>query len=362
MLRNQSAASSASPRFQEEWRHDLASAPLSVEWLWSGYLAAGHTTLLTSPWKAGKTTLTSLLLQRLLNGGELAGQAVRPGKAVVVSEESRLQWRRRVEHLDLGPHICWLCRPFRGRPTPEGWQALIDYVDDLRQRHGLALLVIDPWAAFLPGLVENDAGLMLSVLQPLQQLTTAGLAVLLLHHPRKKGGADGQWARGSGALSGFVDVVIEMRYFSAASADDRRRVMLAYSRFEETPRRRVIELNAAGTEYQSLGDLEEEAFGRAWEVLQAVLQGAQKKLTRPEIIATWPATEPAPIDMTLYRWLERAIGQGRVERDGRGRKCDPYRYWLPERVAEWQKQDFLGPAKRQADEDLVRELMPEEDE
>jgi hypothetical protein len=63
--------------------------------------------------------------------------------------------------------------------------------------------------------------------------------------------------------------------------------------------------------------------------------------------------------MTLYRWLERAIAQGRVQRDGRGRKRDPYRYWLPEQLAEWQTQDFLGPAKQQADDDLIRGFMPD---
>jgi hypothetical protein len=80
-----------------------------------------------------------------------------------------------------------------------------------------------------------------------------------------------------------------------------------------------------------------------------------------EITAAWPAPEPAPNDGALWRWLDQALNQGQVQRDGGGRKRDPYRYWLPERVAEWAKQDFLGPAKQQADDDLLRELMPEGD-
>jgi hypothetical protein len=355
-------ASVAAPRFQEVWRSGLAAAPGTLDWLWSGYVAAGNMTLLTSPWKCGKTTLTTLLLARLHQGGALAGQAVRPGKTLVVSEEGLTQWRRRADQLALGDHVCWLSRPFRGRPTRDDWLALIDHVDDLRQRHDLALLVIDPWAAFLPSRDENGAAGVLAVLHSLQRLTAAGLAVLLLHHPRKAISADGQWARGSGALSGFVDVVMEMRYFSRASDADRRRVLLAYSRFEETPRRRVLELNAAGTDYVALGDLDEEEFGRAWQVVRAVLSQAKKKLTRPEIHAAWPPLEPTPADKTLFRWLETAHSQGQVARDGRGRKNHPYRYWLPEQVAEWEKQDFLGPAKQQADEDLIREYMPDDDD
>src|SRR5262245_33402532 len=47
----------------------LASASTEVSWLWHGYLARGGVTLLTSQWKAGKTTLLSVLLARLETGG-----------------------------------------------------------------------------------------------------------------------------------------------------------------------------------------------------------------------------------------------------------------------------------------------------
>ena len=47
-----------------------------TRWLWHGYLAAGAVTLLTSRWKAGKTTLLSVLLARMGAGGELAGLSV----------------------------------------------------------------------------------------------------------------------------------------------------------------------------------------------------------------------------------------------------------------------------------------------
>jgi hypothetical protein len=36
-----------------------------VDWIWQGYLARGATTLLTSQWKSGKTTLVSILLSKL---------------------------------------------------------------------------------------------------------------------------------------------------------------------------------------------------------------------------------------------------------------------------------------------------------
>ena len=61
-----------------------AMAQGSVDWLWHGYLASRSITLLTSLWKAGKSTLIAVLLARLKTGGTLAGLAVGPGRAVVL--------------------------------------------------------------------------------------------------------------------------------------------------------------------------------------------------------------------------------------------------------------------------------------
>src|SRR5438552_2102613 len=90
---------------------DLSAAAGPVKpWLWHGYLAPGAVTLLTGRWKAGKSTLLSVLLARLKAGGELAGLPLAAGKAIVVSEESPQHWLRRSQHLDFGNHVGWFCR------------------------------------------------------------------------------------------------------------------------------------------------------------------------------------------------------------------------------------------------------------
>src|SRR5262245_48291422 len=190
------------PAFSEQWLDDLRQAERTeVSWLWHGYLAPGNVTLLTSQWKSGKTTLVSVLLSRLKTGGTLGGLPLQAGKAAVVSEEDAGMWLQRSRQLDFGRHVCWFCRPFRGQPTAKGWLALIDCLSDLRRQHGIDLVVIDPLASFLPGRNENNASVVMSTLLPLQRLAAEGVSVLLLHHPRKKESAEGQLARGSGALS-----------------------------------------------------------------------------------------------------------------------------------------------------------------
>jgi hypothetical protein len=346
---------SPAPRFTAVWEKDLATASSGQDsWLWHGYLAPGTVTLLTSQWKSGKTTLVSVLLQRLRTGGTLAGLPVRPGKAVVVSEEPHALWEERRRKLPFGPHVCWLCQPFRGKPTLPEWLALLDHLLALHWQYTLDLVVIDSLAYFLPSRSENDAGAMLEGLMPLRRLTTEGLAVWPLHHPRKGRTLIGQAARGSGALSAYVDIIMEMDWYSDPDAPDRRRRLRAFSRHEETPRRRVIELTADGSDYQSHGDFEDDAFAQTWQRLEGVLAGAGQKLTRNDIRRAWPPGEPRPHPHALWRWLERGVAEGKLRRDGAGHRNSPYRYWLAAQEAEW-RQDPLYQLEM-ADEDLRRQL------
>ena len=75
--------------FSRTWTNQISprvNQP-AVNWLWQGFIARGNLTLLTSPSKAGKTTLLSMLLSRRPNGGDVGGLPVRPGKTVVVNAE-----------------------------------------------------------------------------------------------------------------------------------------------------------------------------------------------------------------------------------------------------------------------------------
>jgi hypothetical protein len=55
-----------------------------------------------------------------------------------------------------------------------------------------------------------------------------------------------------------------------------------------------------------------------------------------------PQDFPAPDETTLWRWLDRAVRDGHVLRDGIGRKNAPYRYCLPAKAEAW-RQDPSHP-------------------
>jgi AAA domain len=325
-------------------------------WIWHGFLGAGLVTLLTSLWKCGKTTLLSVLLARMGSGGTLAGRIVRPGRVAVISEEPRQLWPARIRRLQIGAHVRFLIRPFGGRrPTHEQWLTLIR---DLARRHEedpLSLIVVDALSAFVPGGSENHAGSMLDMLLPLQELTDRGVSVLILHHPKKGVRITGQAARGTGAIVANSDIVIEMDGLSGPTDDDRRRKLASLSRHAATPRRLVIEWTADGTDYTALGDFDAAELDDGRQVLFWVLEDADKKLTRQEILKNWPADYRKPEETTVWRWLERGVEAGRIFKQGTGRKNEPYRYWLDGMEEVWQSDPFyLEPLQPIGDELGVR--------
>jgi AAA domain len=299
-----------------------------ARWLWHGYLAPGDVTLLTSLWKTGKTTLLTGLLQHLGKGEPFLGRYVSRGQAWIVSEESLEQWRERLNIMRLGEHIQLLARPFRGRPTPDEWNLLLERAVEARVRGELDLFIVDPLAAFMPGRCESDAGTLLEALQPLHQLTSAGAAVMLLHHPRKKASEAGSSARGSGALLGFVDVSFELTRYSTLKTDANRRLILAQSRRPETPARLSYEWNATTGEFRIVTDPRERQFEENWQTVLSILQMRTDAITHKEIRACWPSDVERPAESTLYEWLSHAFAKKLIRREGHGTRTNPWRYRL----------------------------------
>src|SRR5262249_3393074 len=110
---------------------------------------------------------------------------------------------------------------------------------------------------------------------------------------------------------------------------DRRRRIRAYSRYTETPRHLILELNNDGTDYVARTDDAGIPIAQHWPHLHQVLEKAFDKYTLKRILANWPAEGEAPDPPTFARWLKRATRQGLVRRAGTGNRDDPFCYWLP---------------------------------
>ncbi len=277
-------------------------------------------------------------------GGKLAGLRTAAARAAVVSEESPSLWRLRHEKLQFGRNVCFLCRPFASKPTLEQWRSLLERLRQLHGERGIDLAVIDPVSLLFPAYFESHADNVQTMLAPLAQLTRLGMAVLLLHHPRKGDVLAGQAARGSGALCAMVDVLMELRWVATADVDDRRRRLLAWSRYEGTPREQTIELSADGRDYRICAEVADEEFEQGWPLIEALMREKMGlKLTRRDLYEAWPQRRK-PDRVTLWRWLDRAVSLRRLCQEGEGIRWDPFRYWLPGDDAEWRSNpwEILG--------------------
>ena len=193
--------------------------PHATDWLWHGYLMPGNHApdQPVEDWQNDPADRVAAAPRR---GRRVPGLDARPVKAWIVSEESLAQWRNARRLVPMGPHVKLARRPFRGGPARRMGPAARRSPRHDREGGGLDLFVIDPLASFLPGRCESDAGTLLESLQPLHRLASAGVAVLLLHHPRKKASEPGHAARGSGRLARVRGHRFELKRFGKLSQDD----------------------------------------------------------------------------------------------------------------------------------------------
>jgi len=307
--------------------HDQ-QAPIS--WLWEGMLAAGNITLLTSVWKAGKSSLLSLLLAGRHQGSVLLGRIIEPGASAVVSEEPAELWRRRARNLAFGPNLSLFCRPFNRTPSREQWNELIGCLVLEHETHGVNLVAFDPLIHVLPCGESNTIELR-DALEALRRLTDLNIAILILHHTAKRDAGLGKAARGAGALPAFADILLELRV-PPGDPSAHRRWLNGFSRYEETPRQILAEMHVTGTSYQVLSDNDmSDDFSANWDAIAAALTSANTPLTRQDLLKQWPPNRSVPHPGTLWRWLQRALELGLVETSGTGTKGEPFRFRLRER-------------------------------
>lgn len=292
------------------------------DWIWPGYIARGGVTLLTGLWKAGKTTLLGHLLRDLPLGTGLVDAPVSEPVAIL-SEESPGVWARRRDALTLAATNLIVRRGSFARPTHQGWIDLIAQLADVVRERSLSMVVFDTLPSLWPVQNENDASEVVEALAPLRDINEAGAAVLLVHHPRKGEGDQAQASRGSGALPGFVDVIVELRRFNPQDPNDTRRKLTAYGRYAEVPPEVIVDLTDEG--YRMLGQPGTLRSAGMQEIIEGLLPGEPPGMTVEQVLEAWPeATRPSKrhLRTVLNDGAERELW----ERHGDGIKGDPHTY------------------------------------
>jgi hypothetical protein len=298
-----------------------------IDWAVDGLLAFGFITLLTGLWKCGKSTFLSWMIHAMGSGNPFIA-AIARSKVLVISEEGAGLWARRRDEIGFTDEIQFLCKPFRGRPSKTEWEHFIVWVAEGVRDGKFRVVIFDTISSMWPCDNENDASKVIAAMNPLHHLTEAGAAVLLVHHPRKGDGTEGQASRGSGALPGFVDTILELRRYEPENAKDCRRTITGLGRFDETPAEMVIELTTAG--YRAVGSKADAKQSDRMAVIRSMLDEQREgvKLTVDGIREQWNSDiVPKPGLRALTYDLKQGWIDNLWQREGGGVKNDPYLYF-----------------------------------
>jgi hypothetical protein len=248
-----------------------ASTSEAPDWLVPGYVALGAITELDGKIKSsGKTTLLVELVRCILDGQPFLGQPTMTTKVTYVTEQQPAPFREALTRAGLLGRGNEVRIAFRADVAHLAWPEMVKRVTDDARHDGYGLVVIDTLGKLAAIREENDAGEGGRVMTPIQDAAHAGLAVIVARHERKSGGEVGESGRGSSAISGDVDIILQLRR-PEGNQPKTRRVIETLSRYTETPEKVVIELTDEG--YVLLGDEEAVALADALKKASGLLGG-----------------------------------------------------------------------------------------
>jgi hypothetical protein len=288
-----------------------------TEWVWEGYVALFTVTLLAGLPKVGKTTTLFGLIRSIMDGLNFAGRATVATGVLLLSEERPPSLREKTERFGLDGRVHLVMRHQVGGMS---WPEIVTSAVAYAKTHDLGVIVVDTldkwWG--LRGDQENSSGAVLEAFMPLAWAAGEGLAVLISTHQRKSGGEHGEAVRGSNALTGAVDVIVELERGKGELDSQTTRILKGTSRFEATPERLALRLDDG----RFIGDDPEAAEEKAQsERVLGVL--SDDPLDSAAIVEASGISKA-----TVSRRLSDLHAEGLVEREGAGRKGDPYRYRL----------------------------------
>lgn len=300
---------------------EISRVSPTESWLWYGMVRRGAATMISAHPKCGKTTLISYLLKSLQDGGEFLGLTTQPARVLVLSEEDGPTIAERADIIGIGDHVGWYVRPFTTRPTMTLWKEWVAQTVQDCIEHRADILIVDTLMRNMPIRDENNATEIDDALLPLWKLMQTGVAIIIIHHLRKGGGAEGTGARGSTALMAWPEITMELSRTSPDDLDCTRRTLRSHSRFTQTPSEIIIELGDDGyTVCNSVRDSEARGVHTA---IHSMLSDRGEWMTHHEIASAMG--KPRQI---IESHLSQMVAAGVLSRSGSGARGDIHRYGI----------------------------------
>jgi hypothetical protein len=289
-------------------------------WKVKGYVALGALTLWAGWPKTGKTTVLFHLMAALQNGAPFLGIEVAQSGALLLTEERCGTLASKVDRWNLNGSIHHLRRQ---QALGQSWSEVVHGATGYCQENDLEVLIVDTFSEWARIGNENEAGEVLAAIGALQEAAATGLAVQVAAHQRKSPGRFGQAVRGSNALTGAVDIIVEIER-AVTFRDANMRVLRAISRYDETPEDIVIALTDEGFEVR--GDSEHaQAEADRSRILEAIREAGSASTKDIADITEFP-------NGTVNRHAKGLYEAREIDRTGAGKRNDPY-LWHAEIVS-----------------------------
>lgn len=293
----------------------VADVPDEQEWNWEGFVGPGVVTLIAGKPKVGKSTLVFGLMKALATGEPFLGLSTRPGRALYLTEERPQTLSEKTQRFGLESSDARVLMVHQART--HSWPEVVAEALAHAREHGIKNIFVDPWDKWpdFRGEGENSSGDTIANLQPLLDAAAAGFAIVIVAHQRKSAGTDGDAVRGSNALIGAADVIVELERTRGLDDEANLRVLKTHSRFESTPEKLAIVLD-----------------GDCYTAQDLDIAASKAELERVRAALTDECVDHAAIKErvggmrreSLNRHLSALVAGGIAERHGSGSKGDPY--------------------------------------
>jgi hypothetical protein len=298
-----------------------------ASWLVDHLAARGALVLVAGLPKVGKSTFVYGLLGALTGPGDtFVSLPAGSTWGLLMTEEPAVTVEEKVDRFGVDEERVFVISK-RNMGANRSWPKVVAAAATFCRAHPeVGVCVVDTWDKFV-GLSasrsETDTGVIVESIEPLYELLGLGVCVILITHQRKQEGEHGLRVRGGTALTGSVDVIVEIeRTPESAGLAKTARVVKIVSRFAGAPDEIAVELGVSG--WRSLGT-----------VAAAVTRSRREEIL--ELLAVEPRTAeevavagglgPSKVK-TVRRRLDELAELGLAARLGAGTRGDPRRWTL----------------------------------
>jgi hypothetical protein len=220
-----------------------------------------------------------------------------------------------------------MTNPFMAAPARKDWEELVadvlDSVNALKDQ-GAVLVIFDTLIHLWAVNDENDNVQLRTALMPVRRLSTAGAAVVVVHHVGKA--LNGP--RGGTELQGLPDQLVELELYDPNDKDNPRRWLKSHGRLGRGIKK-LIELNADGSDYTVRDGAASNGQGNIWSVLSGLVPTEPPGYTAEEFRGAWP-NDGVPTLSSINKSLKQHWEEAGWQRAEQGVKGGGYRYWRPE--------------------------------